>query len=49
MVMPLPIQENQPEIILNENNYMGMTHKVYLPVVDNSNGPFRLASIVQES
>ena len=44
--MSQPIQENQPEEILNENDFIGTTHKVYLPVVDNTNGPFRLALIV---
>ena len=44
--MSQPIQENQPEEILNENDYIGTTHKVYLPVVDTSSGPFRLALII---
>ena len=41
-----PNQENQPEEIINENDFIGTTHKVNLPVVDNTNGPFRLAVIV---
>ena len=43
--MILPNQENQPEVILNPIIYTGITHKVYLPVINDSNGPFRLALI----
>ena len=44
--MSQPIQDNLPEEILNENDYIGTTRKVDLPVVDTSNGPFRLALII---
>ena len=38
---------NQPEEkILNAINFMGITHKVYLPVISNTNGPFRLVLIL---
>ena len=36
--------EDRPEEILNTIDYMDViTYKVYLPVIDNTNGPFRLA------
>ena len=44
--MVIPTQINQPEMIINDNSYMGTTHKVNLPVIDNTNGPFRLAIIL---
>ena len=37
-VVILPSQKDQPE--------KNMTYKVYLPLVDDSNGPFRLALIL---
>ena len=41
----IPNLDNQSERILNDIISMGMTHKVYLPVISNTNGPFRLALI----
>ena len=38
-------QINQPEMIINNNSFMGTTHKVNLPVIDDANGPFRFANV----
>lgn len=41
MVTPSNI-ESQSEKILNAIDYMGITYKVYLPTINQANGPFRL-------
>ena len=41
----IPNLDNQSEEELNAIISMGMTHKVYLPAISNTNGPFRLALI----
>lgn len=38
--------ENQPEQPLNIISDFGLTYKVYLPVIRDTNGPFRLVLIL---